>query len=145
MDGKRRMTGNESDVYAIKGVLVQYAETVRAGDFERWLSLWADDGVQMPPEAPTRVGKDAIRVGMKPAFDAMDLSITIHDIEDAQTWGDRGLTRCRYSLALTPKSGGDTINAMPDGKALTLYERQSDGSWKIVYDCFNSSAEPELA
>ena len=122
------MTGNESDVYAIKGVLVQYAEAVRAGDFERWLSLWADDGVQMPPDAPTRVGKDAIRDGMKPAFDGMDLSITIHDIEDAQTWGDRGLTRCRYSLALTPKSGGDTINAMPDGKALTLYERQSDGS-----------------
>jgi len=25
------------------------------------------------------------------------------------------------------------------GKALTLYQRQSDGSWKIIYDCYNSS------
>lgn len=138
------MTGDASEVTAIKGVLEQYAHTIRAGDFERWLSLWADDGVQMPPEAPTRVGKDAIQAGMKPAFDAMDLSITIHEVEDAQTWGDHGLTRCRYSLALTPKSGGETIHAMPDGKALTLYRRQADGSWKIIYDCFNSSAEPEL-
>jgi ketosteroid isomerase-like protein len=40
---------------------------------------------------------------------------------------------------LTPKEGGDRIEAMPDGKALTLYERQSDGTWKIVCDCFNSN------
>ena len=27
-------------------------------------------------------------------------------------------------------------------KTLSLFERQSDGSWKMVYDCFNSSAPP---
>jgi steroid delta-isomerase-like uncharacterized protein len=43
---------------------------------------------------------------------------------------------------MTPKAGGETIHAMRDGKALTLYERQSDGSWKIVYDCFNSNVPP---
>jgi len=54
-----------------------------------------------------------------------------------------GLTRCTYTLTMTPKAGGETINAMPDGKALTLLERQSDGSWKIVYDCFNSNVPPK--
>ena len=44
-----------------------------------------------------------------------------------------------YSLKATLKEGGDPLDVMPDGKALTLYERQSDGSWKIVYDCFNSN------
>ncbi len=136
------MAEDSVEVVAIRAILNQYAEKVRTGDFEGWLSLWADDGVQMPPDSATRVGKDAIRGGMKPAFDAMDLSITIHEVEDAQVWGDHGLTRCRYSLALTPKAGGDTIDAMPDGKALTLYARQADGSWKIMYDCFNSSVEP---
>lgn len=135
------MSAEGADVAAIQGVLDQYAEMVGAGDFEGWLSLWAEDGVQMPPDEATRVGKAAIRDGMKPAFDAMDMSLTIHEVEDAQVWGDRGLTRCRYSLALTPKSGGGRIDAMPDGKALTLYRRQPDGTWKIVYDCFNSSAE----
>lgn len=115
---------------------------MRAGDFEAWLSLWAEDGVQMPDNVPTRVGKATIGEAMKGAFDAMDLSIAIHEIEDARVWGDRGLTRCRYSLALTQKGGGETIDAMPDGKALTLYGREPDGSWKIVYDCFNSSVEP---
>jgi len=44
---------------------------------------------------------------------------------------------------MTPKAGGETIHAMPDAKALTLYERQPDGSWKIVYDCFNSNLPRE--
>jgi ketosteroid isomerase-like protein len=110
-----------------------------AADLDGWMSLWAEGAVQMPDDAPTRVGKSRIREGMKPAFDGMDMSITIHGIQDVDVWGDHGMTRCTYSLTLTPKGGDDRIDAMPDGKALTLYERQSDGTWKIVCDCFNSN------
>lgn len=128
-----------SDVSAITEVLNQYAESCTNGDFERWMSLWADDGVQMPPDAPTKEGKAQIRAAMGPPFGTMNLELTLHEIEDAHIHGDIGLTRCRYSLRGTPKDGGDIVEIMPDGKALTLYRRQSDGSWKIVYDCFNSS------
>ena len=131
------------DTTVIKEVLGQYEASCNSGDFGLWISLWADDGVQMPPDTPTRIGKEQIREGMEPVFDQMNLEIAIHSIEDAKVYGDFGLTRCTYTLKLTPKAGGETIDAMPDGKALTLYERQSDGSWKIVYDCFNSSAPPE--
>ena len=133
--------GRKSDITAIKEMLNQYAVGVNTGDFDLWISLWTDDGVQMPPDTPVRIGKEQIREGMKPAFDQMNLDIAI-TIEEAKVYGDFGLTRCRYTLKMTPKAGGETINAMPDGKALTLYERQSDGSWKIVYDCFNSNMPP---
>ena len=96
----------------------------------------------MPPDAPARIGKGQIREGMKPVFDQMNLDIAIASIEDAKVYGDLGLTRCGYRLDATPKSGGETIQVMRDGKALTLYERQSDGSWRIVYDCFNSNVPP---
>ena len=43
--------------------------------------------------------------------------------------------------AVKHKAGGETI-AMPDGKALTLYKKQADGSWKIAYDCFNANVPP---
>ena len=79
---------------------------------------------------------------MKPVFDQMNLDIAIACIEDAKVYGDLGLTRCDYRLDATPKAGGETIQVMRDGKALTLYERQSDGSWRIVYDCFNSNVPP---
>lgn len=132
----------EADITAIKEMLNQYAVITNAGDIDRWMSQWADDGVQMPPDDPARVGKEQIRAGMKPLFDQLNLDIVIHSIEDARIYGDLGFTRCIYTLKATPKAGGETIDVMPEGKALTLYERQSDGSWKIVYDCFNSSTAP---
>jgi uncharacterized protein (TIGR02246 family) len=134
----------EANVTAIREMLNRYARITNAGDWDRWISLWADDGVQMPPDAPARVGKEQIRAGMKPLFDQLDLDIVIHSIEDAKVYGDLGFTRCTYTLKATPKAGGETIDVMPEGKALTLYERQPDGSWKIVYDCFNSSTAPTL-
>jgi len=96
----------------------------------------------MPPDAPARKGIDQIREGMKPVFDDMSLDVVIKKVDDVEVHGDLGLTRCKYSLKLTPKAGGETLNVMPDGKALTLFRKQSDGSWKIVYDCFNSNVPP---
>lgn len=122
--------------------LNQYAVAANTDDFDLWISLWADDGVQMPSDTPTRIGLEQIREAMKPAFDQMTLDVNITSIEDAKVYGDFGLTRCNYTLDMTPKAGGEIIHAVRDGKALTLYERQSDGSWKIVYDCFNSNVPP---
>ena len=132
----------ESDLVAIKKMLNQYAKGFNTGDLDFWISLWADDGVQMPPNAPAMIWKDQIQDNMKPKFDRFNMNIEI-DIVEAKVFGDLGLTRCTYSLDRTPKAGGDLIHAMADGKALTLYERQSDGSWKIVYDCFNSNLPPK--
>jgi ketosteroid isomerase-like protein len=78
---------------------------------------------------------------VKPGFEAMDLDITVH-VEEAKVYGDLGVTRSAYTMKMTPKGGGEEIVAEPDGKALTLLERQSDGSWKITYDCFNTNVSP---
>jgi uncharacterized protein (TIGR02246 family) len=134
--------GRKEDITAIKDMLNQYAKGCNTDNFDLWMSLWADDGTQMPPDAPARKGKEQIREGMKPVFDGMKLDIAIKSVDDVEVHGDLGLTRCKYTLKLTPKAGGDTIDAMPDGKALTLFRKQTDGSWKIVYDCFNSNEPP---
>ena len=128
-----------TDISAIKEVLNQYAEGCTAGDFDLWMSLWADDGVQMPPDAPALVGKEQIRNAAKPEFDNLEMRLTILSIEDAKILDGLGLTRCVYRLEVTPKAGGEKIVAMPEAKALTLYQKQSDGTWKIYCDCYNSS------
>ena len=129
----------ETDQKAISDVLRQYGAMCNSGDFKSWISLWVPHGSQMPPDAPARVGVEAIREGMQPVFDHMNLEFDLVSIEETTVFGDLGLTRCNYSLSATPKAGGETVEVMPDGKALTLYERQADGSWMIVYDCFNSN------
>ena len=96
----------ETDITAIKEVLNQYAMGISTGDFDLWVSLWTDDGRQMPPDAPACVGKEQIRDEMKPAFDEMSMELAILSIEDAKIYGDFGLTRCKYTLRMTPKVGG---------------------------------------
>lgn len=128
-----------TDSEAIKEVLRRYASTANDGDFESWIGLWDANGCQMPPGIPCRIGVETIRKAMQPDFDAMNLKLDIVSIDEATVFGDLGLTRCTYSLKGTPKAGGDAVPIEPDGKALTLYRRQTDGSWKIAYDCFNSN------
>ena len=132
----------ESDIAAIRKVFDQYVLSVNTGDFERFISLWTDDAVQMSHDTPTRVGIEQIREGMKPAFDYMNLDITIENLEEIKVHGDIGLTRCIYTLKMTPKVGGETINVISNGRDLALCKRQPDGSWKCAYDSSNSPMPP---
>lgn len=129
----------DTDSGAIVDILNRYAAAVSKGDFEAWMSLWAENGVQMPAGESARQGKEAIRQAMAAPFKAMDLTLELTEITEANVYGDVGLTHCRYTLYGTPRDGGETIALMPDGKALTIYGKQPDGTWKIVYDCVNAN------
>ena len=47
----------ETDIAAIKNLVNQYGATINAGDLDLWISLWVDNGIQMPPNAPAVIGK----------------------------------------------------------------------------------------
>ena len=49
------------DVGLVYELWNEYAAAANDGDMARWLSLWSEDGIQMPPGAPRRVGKAEIR------------------------------------------------------------------------------------
>jgi len=129
----------KTDITAIKEQIKQYAVTCNAGDFDCWISLWTDNGIQMPPDTPARIGKDQIRAAMKPIFDNFILKMAITN-KEAKVSGDLGFLRGTYILSMAPKGGGQTIKV--DGKYLTILERQADGSWRITHDCFNSNVPP---
>jgi ketosteroid isomerase-like protein len=95
----------------------------------------------MLPGAPARIGVEAIREAMHSSFNDLDQEFDLVSIDESLVHGDLGLTRCTYSLRATPKAGGDSFDIMKNGKALTLYSRQPDGSWKLVFDCFNSNLD----
>jgi len=126
----------KADLAAIGAVMEQYAVTLGAGDFEGWISLWTDDGIQMPPGTPARIGKKQIRAKVKPAFDKFILWMKITNKEIGMS-GDLGFARGTYLETLTLRAGGETEKY--DGKYLTIFEKQANGSWKIARDCFNSN------
>ena len=136
-------TAIEADVAAFEAVVldtwVTWSATVNAGDVDGWIALWDDDGVQMPPNAPAVHGKPAIRETASGVFLSVDFEEFTINNEEVQVFGDIRFALGNYSF-VTLKAEGDPVPY--EGKYMTIFKRQPDGSWKVYRDCFNSSTPP---
>ena len=50
-----------ADVEAITALYDQYMSTIAEGDVERYVALWTEDMILMPPNNPIVEGKEAAR------------------------------------------------------------------------------------
>jgi uncharacterized protein (TIGR02246 family) len=132
----------DTDVAAISGLWKAYASALGDGDLDRWLSLWIPEGIQMPPGAPKRIGMQQIREGNSPLTDLFDSVLDIVP-DEIRILGDHAYSHGNFEYTMTPKEGGDAVSGQ--GKFLTIFVRQADGSWKIAIDCFNDNAPPAAA
>ena len=130
----------KADEAALVAMGDKYVENVNSGDVATYMTAWAEDGIQMPPNAPSVYGKENIWQAMIPVFDNFHTKMSINT-EETKVTGDWGYARGTYLFDLKPKAGGDPIHV--DGKFLTIYQRQHDGSWLIIRDCFNSNVPLE--
>ena len=121
---------------SIEDLWREYCASLNAGDLDRWLLLWTEDGVQMPPDEPPAIGTDRIRDRNQGFLDLFEFDISITN-EELETAGDWAYARGVFQATLTPKQEGDTVEV--DGKFMTILRRQPDGSLKIHRDIFNSN------
>jgi ketosteroid isomerase-like protein len=124
---------------AFEPIMKEFAASLGAGDAGRWLALWEDNGIQLPPDAPAVEGKQRIAAKIRSLLDQFKFDMTINNAE-AHASGDWGFVRGTYQAKLTPKKSGNVIAI--DGKYLTVLAKQADGSWKIHRDIFNSNVPP---
>ena len=133
MANKETSTGiDEAGIDRLRQV---HVSAVNAGDADAWASCFTDDGVQMPPHFENNVGKTAIREwghGFLSLF-ACRFGLSVEEVRVAADWA---FERGHYRITLTPKAGGEAMDE--SGKYITVYERRSDGSWKIARDIWNS-------
>ena len=129
----------EADTAAIAAIWSTYVSSLEAGDIDAWLSLWTEDGVQMPPNEAPVIGKDQLRKRNGAALDLFTVAIDITN-QEVGVAGDWAFSRGVYTATFAPKDGSNPIPV--DGKFMTVLSRQSDGGWKIHRDIFNSSVAP---
>lgn len=125
---------------AVQDIWNKYSAAMNAENSDFWISLWDENGIQMPPNAPAVVGKPAIEKGIRESYQALDWEKFTIYLEEVKVAGDWGFARGTYSASISPKAEGETV--FIDGKYLTILKRQPDGSWKIFRDCFNSNVPP---
>jgi ketosteroid isomerase-like protein len=116
------------DEAAIQEIWSTYTAARVAGDAEAWLGLWDTNGIRMPPGVPA-VDFATFAPGTPERFaDAPDsMEIMAEEIVVAGDWA--------YSR------GTFTVNNAVEGKFLTIFRRQDDGSWRIYRDAFNFNSE----
>ena len=124
---------------ARKSVLEQNTKRVNAikdGDIDTLMEMYADDATLLPPNDTMKRGKGAISMFylLQPrSGKVIDTSIASTEIKGGDiTCYEIGA----YYFLIRPFESDAT--QIDRGKYLTIWKHQSDGSWKVFTECWNS-------
>jgi ketosteroid isomerase-like protein len=126
----------EADKEAIYAWYDQKTEITNAGDFDGLKILFDEDVIFMPPDDPLFKGWEEYRQWAQPYFDEFDIEEKIA-YEEVGVFGDWAFIRTSYTIESTPKAGGEST--IGNGKAIWLFKRQADGTWKGTHCIWNSN------
>ena len=124
------------DVAAIKALAVAWGPAITAGNAAALTEQFADGAIRLPPNGPIQVGKEAILSSLRAFLDLYSVE-EVDVAEDVRVVGDLAFARGTGASKSTPKLPGAAV-IDDKGKWVSVYRRQSDGSWKIVIDIWNS-------
>jgi uncharacterized protein (TIGR02246 family) len=118
-------TINESTQTFIKGTL--------AKDWATVANLYAEDAVLQPPNQPAVKGRPAIRAWLEQFPPVTDFKANNVKVEGRE---DLAYVVGTYTMTIMPPGASGPVNEV--GKYVEVRRKQSDGSWLIAVDMFNS-------
>ena len=130
-----------ADVAAVRQAIEASKQTLvaafKAGDGAAAAAVYAPDALVMPPNEATMQGADGISQGLAGMFQQVAMPAMTMTIADLTVSGDYAFENGTYEWTIQPKAAG--APAMNDkGKYLSVWQKQSDGSWKLLRDIWNT-------
>jgi ketosteroid isomerase-like protein len=113
---------------------------VRDKNIELLMKFYAEDAYLLPTAEPKVKGKAEIKKEWQHIFEIPDFSnqSTLTNIEISED-GSMAYTMGNY-LAFMQGEDGNPVQE--PGKWVTIWKKQSDGSWLIVVDIYNTDIPP---
>jgi uncharacterized protein (TIGR02246 family) len=124
-----------ADVRAIQELEAAWARDIKAKNLEKWVSYYAEDGSILLPHSPPVTGRDNIREALRSRIADPNFSLVFHPstIEVSEN-----LAYSRGVYEITRTDWRTKAPVTDQGKYVTVYKRQPDGSWKAVQDMASS-------
>lgn len=119
----------------------EMAQNMLQGNYEKNLDLYATDAISLPAYEPMLEGKDAIKRNTENMVGS-GMKITSFEPKTSKliTEGNLITEIGTYKMSVTASG---SVQPMEDqGKYLTIWEKQPDGSLKIKVEMWNSDSNP---
>ena len=127
------------DEVPVRAVYQRVIDAVNSGNVDAYVACFAEDGMLMPPGQPIVIGKQAIKAWIAGLFNEFNatVSCTTQEFRIATDWA---FNRHKYVLTAIPKQAGTPL--VERGKAINIFKKMADGSWRAYIDCWNADSEP---
>jgi len=117
-----------------------FTQAMLDNDTEKMMSLYADDIISMPSYQPTVKGIAKVRelseMQVKSGWKTTQFALSISDIIPT---GNLTIEIGNYTMKM---SGPDVPEWADNGKYMTIWEEQKDGSLKIKIETWNTDTNP---
>jgi len=120
---------------AIENGNLKFGEAVRQDNGAAIAALYTDDATLMPPNSEMIKGKSGIEAFWKGGLE-MGIKDAVLTTVEVLGMGDLACEVGQYKLKIQP--GGQTT-LEDNGKYIVIWKKQTDGSWKLHIDIWNTS------
>ncbi|MGA8872067.1 MAG: nuclear transport factor 2 family protein [Candidatus Acidiferrales bacterium] len=127
-----------ADAQAIRDEITTSSAASASKDYDKFFAFYDRDASVFAPDAPVVTGLPSIETTLKAAFADPNFSIDIQIAKvEVSRASDYGYAQGTFTQKATnPKT--KKVEAR-EGKWVTVFKKETDGSWKAVSDIFNFS------
>jgi len=134
-------TPEEAIMHADREFNQKFNAADTAARADAWMSYFADNSAV--PTTPPLAGKPALSEHYQKVFSNPDLSLSWEPIRgEVFPGGEMGYTTGKYVARFKDKDGNKMEQT---GRYITVWKKQTDGSWKIVTDTGSDDGPPRAA
>ena len=120
------------DEQQIRELVSNWHRFSAAGELTKILGLMAEDVVFLVPGRPPMRGRDEFAASFRTVMQQFRMEST-GDIEELRVAGDWAYCWTNLSIIMTPLAGGGAP-VRRSGNTLTIFRRNTDGSWVLFRD-----------
>ena len=124
------------DNTSIRNLIHSFSSAFNAADIVRTVSLFTDDGILMPNNAPLSTGKEQLSASYQLLFESFKINIE-YTIDEITISGDHAFVRTKSTVATHVKESGQDVSLV-NKEIFVLRGKHND--WKISIYIFNNTS-----